>query len=172
MSCLKLCVVGVRIIPRNHAQHSVQETDKATIDVEAQEDGILGKILVREFYYQGLHGWLIPNTQAQDGTKNVPVGRIIALLAEEGDDISNLQLLAEEAKPEPAKQPPPSESEAPKSESFRIDSSHSLKHFRRLLLIYGSSLDLVHRSPFLSSFSNQASLLILSRAGWAYPARC
>lgn len=28
---------------------SVQETDKATIDVEAQEDGILGKILVRDF---------------------------------------------------------------------------------------------------------------------------
>jgi len=49
------------------------ETDKATIDVEAQEDGILGKIL------------------APDGTKNVPVGRVIALLAEEGDDISNLE---------------------------------------------------------------------------------
>jgi len=54
------------------------ETDKATIDVEAQEDGIVGKILL------------------QDGAKNVPVGKIIALLAEEGDDISNLQPPKEE----------------------------------------------------------------------------
>ncbi|KAI1784225.1 single hybrid motif-containing protein [Ganoderma leucocontextum] len=49
------------------------ETDKATIDVEAQEDGVLGKIL------------------APDGAKNVPVGKTIGLLAEEGDDISNLE---------------------------------------------------------------------------------
>lgn len=28
---------------------SVQETDKATIDVEAQDDGVLGKIIVRVF---------------------------------------------------------------------------------------------------------------------------
>ncbi|KAG1832832.1 pyruvate dehydrogenase X component [Suillus variegatus] len=54
------------------------ETDKATIDVEAQEDGILGKII------------------AQDGSKNVQVGKVIALLAEEGDDISNLEAPKEE----------------------------------------------------------------------------
>ncbi|KAH8834062.1 pyruvate dehydrogenase X component [Flagelloscypha sp. PMI_526] len=56
------------------------ETDKATIDVEAQEDGILGKIVL------------------QDGSKNVPVGKIIALLAEEGDDISNLSVPEESTK--------------------------------------------------------------------------
>ncbi|KAK7688998.1 hypothetical protein QCA50_007689 [Cerrena zonata] len=60
------------------------ETDKATIDVEAQDDGILGKIL------------------APDGTRGVPVGKTVALLAEEGDDISNLEI--------------PVESEAPKQE--------------------------------------------------------
>ncbi|KAJ4475755.1 pyruvate dehydrogenase X component [Lentinula aciculospora] len=49
------------------------ETDKATIDVEAQDDGVMGKVLV------------------PDGTKNVKIGKIIALLAEEGDDISNLE---------------------------------------------------------------------------------
>ncbi|PSR71196.1 hypothetical protein PHLCEN_2v12928 [Hermanssonia centrifuga] len=64
-----------------------QETDKATIDVEAQEDGIMGKIL------------------APDGAKNIPVGKTIALLAEEGDDISNLEAPKED---EPA--PPKSES--------------------------------------------------------------
>ncbi|CAE7176418.1 unnamed protein product [Rhizoctonia solani] len=61
------------------------ETDKATMDVEAQDDGVLGKILV------------------ENGTKNVSVGTLIALLAEEGDDISNLQ--------------PPAESESKSSES-------------------------------------------------------
>ncbi|KAG2366786.1 single hybrid motif-containing protein [Suillus spraguei] len=60
------------------------ETDKATIDVEAQDDGILGKII------------------AQDGSKNVQVGKVIALLAEEGDDISNLEAPKEESKPAPS----------------------------------------------------------------------
>ncbi|KAF9821626.1 hypothetical protein IEO21_00472 [Rhodonia placenta] len=69
------------------------ETDKATIDVEAQDDGILGKIIV-------------PN-----GAKNIKIGEVIGLLAEEGDDISNLQPPAEsESKPEAstsAPTPPP-----------------------------------------------------------------
>ncbi|KAF8556926.1 single hybrid motif-containing protein [Imleria badia] len=73
------------------------ETDKATIDVEAPEEGVLGKILVA------------------DGTKNVPVGRVIALLAEEGDDISNL-----EAPKEVPKSPP-----TPKTETSATASSSS-----------------------------------------------
>lgn len=48
------------------------ETDKAEIDVEAQDDGILGKIL------------------KQDGEGNIPVGQPIAFLAEEGDDLSQI----------------------------------------------------------------------------------
>ncbi|KIM28778.1 hypothetical protein M408DRAFT_329232 [Serendipita vermifera MAFF 305830] len=63
------------------------ETDKATIDVEAQEDGVLGKIIAKE------------------GEKGLPVGKVIALLVEEGDDISNLEIpKEEEARPaEPTK---------------------------------------------------------------------
>jgi len=78
------------------------ETDKATIDVEAQEDGVLGKII------------------APDGTKNVPVGTLIALLAEEGDDLSNIEIPTQETSAvssasqsgpaEPARQPSPSPS--------------------------------------------------------------
>ncbi|GAA5890349.1 hypothetical protein JCM16303_001437 [Sporobolomyces ruberrimus] len=49
------------------------ETDKATVDVEAQDDGILAKIGVAA------------------GAAGIPVGQTIALLAEEGDDISNLE---------------------------------------------------------------------------------
>ncbi|KAI9877932.1 MAG: pyridoxine biosynthesis protein [Pleopsidium flavum] len=50
------------------------ETDKAQMDVEAQDDGIMAKI-----------------TQA-DGSKSVKVGTHIAVLAEPGDDISTLSL--------------------------------------------------------------------------------
>ncbi|KAF7359222.1 Peptide hydrolase [Mycena sanguinolenta] len=57
------------------------ETDKATIDVEAQDDGVMGMIVVPE------------------GSKNIVVGKVIALLAEEGDDISNLQPPQEDASP-------------------------------------------------------------------------
>ncbi|KAH6627812.1 hypothetical protein F5144DRAFT_285126 [Chaetomium tenue] len=54
------------------------ETDKATMDVEAQEDGTLMKVM------QG------------DGSKGVQVGTRIAVIAEEGDDISTLEIPADE----------------------------------------------------------------------------
>ncbi|SAM01850.1 hypothetical protein [Absidia glauca] len=53
------------------------ETDKAQIDVEAPEDGILAKIMLG------------------DGQKGA-VNSLIALLAEEGDDISNVQVPEED----------------------------------------------------------------------------
>ncbi|KAG6820374.1 hypothetical protein H0H93_001345 [Arthromyces matolae] len=59
------------------------ETDKATIDVEAQDDGILAKII------------------SQDGSKGVPVGAPIAIVAEEGDDLSGAAQLAAEAASQP-----------------------------------------------------------------------
>ncbi|KAM5542646.1 hypothetical protein V8D89_003607 [Ganoderma adspersum] len=96
------------------------ETDKATIDVEAQDDGVLGKIL------------------APDGAKNIPVGKTIALLAEEGDDISNLEVPADEnvsspkasqPTPEPPKAPTPS---TPKSETPAPTGHHVPHHSRPL----------------------------------------
>lgn len=48
------------------------ETDKATMEVEAVDEGIIGKILVSE------------------GTQNVPVNDVIALLLEDGEDQSAL----------------------------------------------------------------------------------
>lgn len=70
------------------------ETDKATIDVEAQEDGVLGKIVIKE------------------GERGIPVGKVIALLVEEGDDISNLEVPKEETSSKPAESAAP-----PKQES-------------------------------------------------------
>ncbi|KAF7320432.1 Acetyltransferase component of pyruvate dehydrogenase complex [Mycena kentingensis (nom. inval.)] len=65
------------------------ETDKATIDVEATEDGILAKII------------------AADGAKNVQVGSPIAIVGEEGDDLSGAADLASKAASEAPKQPEP-----------------------------------------------------------------
>ncbi len=49
------------------------ETDKATMEVEAVDEGIIGKILVA------------------DGTEEVPVNQAIALILEEGEDASALE---------------------------------------------------------------------------------
>ena len=54
------------------------ETDKATMDVEAQEDGVVFKIL------------------QSDGSKGVPVGKRIAVLAEAEDDVATLQMPPDE----------------------------------------------------------------------------
>ncbi|KAI1267336.1 mitochondrial pyruvate dehydrogenase protein x component-like protein [Xylariaceae sp. FL1019] len=72
------------------------ETDKASMDVEAQDDGILMKIM------------------QTDGAKGVQVGTRIGVLAESGDDISSLEIPADEhpAKKE-AKQEAPAEKEEP-----------------------------------------------------------
>lgn len=69
------------------------ETDKATMDVEAQDDGILVKVM-----------------QA-DGSKGVKVGHRIAVTAEAGDDINSLEIPQEDASAsagEPAKKNRPS----------------------------------------------------------------
>uniref|UniRef100_A0A8H7NB22 Dihydrolipoamide acetyltransferase component of pyruvate dehydrogenase complex n=1 Tax=Bionectria ochroleuca TaxID=29856 RepID=A0A8H7NB22_BIOOC len=60
------------------------ETDKATMDVEAQEDGVMFKIL------------------SQGGAKGVQVGTRIAVVAEPGDDLSSLEVPAEEKASQPA----------------------------------------------------------------------
>ncbi|KAI8988886.1 hypothetical protein BDB01DRAFT_833922 [Pilobolus umbonatus] len=60
------------------------ETDKAQIDVEAPEDGVLAKIIMTE------------------GSK-APVNTLIALLAEEGDDLSAIETPSEDKADTPEK---------------------------------------------------------------------
>ncbi|KAH6963755.1 hypothetical protein DER45DRAFT_554175 [Fusarium avenaceum] len=63
------------------------ETDKASMDVEAQDDGIMFKIMVA------------------DGSKAVQVGSRIGVIAEAGDDINSLEVPADEqAKEQPKEQ--------------------------------------------------------------------
>lgn len=80
------------------------ETDKATMEFEAVDEGIIGKILIEE------------------GTEGVKVNTAIAIIGEEGEDMSSAQAAKEEVKatestPEPdkpaAQQP---KAQAPKSD--------------------------------------------------------
>lgn len=88
------------------------ETDKATMEVEAVDEGTIGKIVVAE------------------GATDVPVNELIAILLEDGEDKSALDSApkasakaapsAEPAKPEPAK-PVPAEPEAAGTESAKTE---------------------------------------------------
>src|SRR5690349_10025548 len=76
------------------------ETDKATMEVEAVDEGTLGKILV------------------PDGTEGVKVNQPIALILEEGEDKSALAAAANGGGGAPAKAPPapvPAQAKAPES---------------------------------------------------------
>ncbi|MBB36766.1 MAG: pyruvate dehydrogenase complex E1 component subunit beta [Hirschia sp.] len=72
------------------------ETDKATMEVEAVDEGILAKILVPE------------------GSSGVKVNAVIALMAEEGEEISDVSVSTDAAAAEPAPEP---ESSAPAESS-------------------------------------------------------
>ncbi len=66
------------------------ETDKATMEVEAADEGVLGKILVT------------------DGTENVAVNTPIALLLEEGEDAAALEVPVSDVTAPPATDAPAS----------------------------------------------------------------
>jgi len=81
------------------------ETDKATVEVEALDDGVMAKIVVAE------------------GSQNVAVNALIAVLAEEGEDVSEAAKMAEgaDAAPAPAKAAPaPAPASAPKAEAEQV----------------------------------------------------
>jgi pyruvate dehydrogenase E2 component (dihydrolipoyllysine-residue acetyltransferase) len=65
------------------------ETDKATMEYEAVDEGTLAKIVVPE------------------GTPDVPVKTLIAVLAEEGEDVKAAAAAAGKSAPPAAKPPPP-----------------------------------------------------------------
>lgn len=86
------------------------ETDKAHMDVEAQDDGIVAKIMVGlptistypPAFMQLLKKLLSPQVEA--GTKVVQVGSRIGVLAEQGDNLNSLELPSED-NPSPGPQP-------------------------------------------------------------------
>src|SRR6516164_11206061 len=68
------------------------ETDKATMEYEAVEDGVMAKIVVPE------------------GTSDVPVNQLIAVLAQEGEDVKAAAAAAGKGAPPPK---PPATAPAP-----------------------------------------------------------
>jgi pyruvate dehydrogenase E2 component (dihydrolipoamide acetyltransferase) len=83
------------------------ETDKANVEIEAYESGVLRRILLPE------------------GT-TVPVGQVIAVIAAPEDDISQYEAAAAVAAPKPAVPPPQravAVAEAPPAEAGRIRAS-------------------------------------------------
>ncbi len=87
------------------------ETDKATMEVEAVDEGVLAKIVVPE------------------GTADVPVNDLIALIAGEGEDPGSIQApAAGDAKaPEAPKDAP---KEAPKAEPVKADGDARMSYAR------------------------------------------
>src|SRR6187200_790235 len=71
------------------------ETDKATMEYEAIDDGVLAKIVVPE------------------GTQDVPVNQLIAVLAEEGEDVKAAAAAAGKGAAPAAKAPEPPKPPAP-----------------------------------------------------------
>jgi pyruvate dehydrogenase E2 component (dihydrolipoamide acetyltransferase) len=71
------------------------ETDKATMEVEAVDEGTIAKIVVPE------------------GTQDVPVNDVIAVLAGDGEDVKAAGAGAGAAKPTASSAPPPKATEAP-----------------------------------------------------------
>src|SRR5579863_9201223 len=65
------------------------ETDKATMEVEAVDEGVLAKIVIPE------------------GTDHVAVNTPIALITENGEDVGTAAITPAAVKPAPAKAPPP-----------------------------------------------------------------
>src|SRR6188474_2313570 len=71
------------------------ETDKATMEVEAVDEGTIARILVPE------------------GTQDVPVNDVIAVLAGDGEDVKAAGSAAPAAKPASAPAPSPAAAAAP-----------------------------------------------------------
>ena len=76
------------------------ETDKATMEVESADEGVVGKLMVAE------------------GTENVPVGETIAILLEEGEDKSALKDVGKKEKI-PSPQPSPAQEEVASEEALK-----------------------------------------------------
>ena len=86
------------------------ETDKATIDVEAADDGKLWEILVNE------------------GTSGVPVGKPIAFLAEQDDDLSTLEKPSiEDVKQETQAPAPQEKNPEEKTTKKKLNNQHHVK---------------------------------------------
>lgn len=126
------------------------ETDKATMDVEAQDDGIMFKILT------------------SDGAKGVPVGARIGVIAEEGDDISTLEVPADEGpkqqqaaptetkkEEEPKTGSIPAEDRTASGDKAAIPTGKAAKASKQSYPLYPSIVQLLHENGLDASKANE-----------------
>ena len=123
------------------------ETDKATMEVEAVDDGTIARIMVPE------------------GTQDVPVNDIIAVMASEGEDVKaagagagKLEKKAE-TKPEPT--PEPKKDEAPKQANGSANAAAvSEAHMASTQAAPQSNGDRVFASPLAKRLAKDAGIEI------------
>ncbi|MCH2395455.1 pyruvate dehydrogenase complex dihydrolipoamide acetyltransferase [Oceanibaculum sp.] len=115
------------------------ETDKATMEVESADEGVLGKIVVPE------------------GTEGVPVNELIGWLLEEGEDASAIEG-AGDAKPAPKQ-------EAPKQEAKAEAPKEQPKPEAAKPAAGGDKGDRIFVSPLARRMAEQAGLDLASLSG-------
>lgn len=104
------------------------ETDKATMEVEAVDEGTIGKIIVAE------------------GTEGVQVNSVIAVLLEEGEDASSIGSAPKAAAPTPAAAPAPA-AEAPVSMAAAPSSQPEGKVIKNRDILYAQGV-VIEPPPF------------------------
>ncbi|WP_086466476.1 pyruvate dehydrogenase complex dihydrolipoamide acetyltransferase [Oceanibaculum nanhaiense] len=124
------------------------ETDKATMEVESADEGVLGKIVVT------------------DGTEGVPVNEIIGWLLEEGEDASAIDA-AGDAKPAPKPEAPKEEPkpEAPKEAPKTEAPKEAPKEPAKPAAASGDKGDRIFASPLARRMAEQAGLDLGSVSG-------
>ncbi|WP_439514480.1 pyruvate dehydrogenase complex dihydrolipoamide acetyltransferase [Oceanibaculum nanhaiense] len=124
------------------------ETDKATMEVESADEGVLGKIVV------------------PDGTEGVPVNEIIGWLLEEGEDASAIDA-AGDAKPAPKSEAPKEEPkpEAPKEAPKTEAPKEAPKEPAKPAAASGDKGDRIFASPLARRMAEQAGLDLGSVSG-------
>lgn len=123
------------------------ETDKATMEVEAVDEGILGKILVAE------------------GTENVKVNSVIAVLAEEGESVDDLASYSPSSSAEAGQQKSQVEegSKPQRSESSSGDDSKATKQPQSEAS--SSSNDRIVASPLAKRIASQQNIDLSNVSG-------
>ncbi|MHA3839951.1 pyruvate dehydrogenase complex dihydrolipoamide acetyltransferase [Sphingomonas aestuarii] len=122
------------------------ETDKATMEFEAVDEGTIVKILVAE------------------GTDNVKVGTVIAILAEEGEDASDAAASSgSEAKAEAPKES--AKAEAPKDEAPKDQSGAEAPKAAAPAPASASSGDRVKASPLARRIAAEKKIDLASLSG-------
>src|SRR5436305_7897264 len=123
------------------------ETDKATMEYEAVDEGRIGKIIVPE------------------GAQGIKVNQPIAVLLEEGEDPSSLaQFAPEQTKAAPQAEAPPASRE-PKTEPPPAPAAQPAEQAPRPAAVNGSDEGRVFASPLARRMAQQAGLDLSAMRG-------